>query len=54
MLFAERKVALVGADLKRVTRAARLAGLALVAAARGEERHGGDEDLTPGRNLSAD
>ena len=54
----KKNVALVVTDLIHGSLAARLAGLALVAAASGEEHHhashGGDENLTPGRDLSAD
>jgi hypothetical protein len=55
---APRNVALVVTELIHGALAARLAGLALVAAASGEEHHhashGSDENLTPGRDLSAD
>ena len=47
----KRNFALIVADLKRVALALRPAGLALVAA-RGEEHHRADENLTPGRDLS--
>jgi hypothetical protein len=54
---AKKNVALVVTDLVHAALTARLAGLALVAAS-GEEHHhashGGDENLTPGRDLSAD
>lgn len=55
---AKRNVALVVTDLIHGALAARLAGMALAAAASGEEHHhashGGDENLTAGRDLSAD
>jgi hypothetical protein len=53
----KRNVALVVTDLRRAALAPRLARLALIAAASGEEHpHAsqGDENLTPGRDLSAD
>jgi hypothetical protein len=53
----KKNVALVVTDLIRGALAACLTGLALVAAASAEEHHhashGGDENLTPGRDLSA-
>jgi beta-phosphoglucomutase-like phosphatase (HAD superfamily) len=55
---AKRNVALVVTDLIHGALAARRAGMALAAAASGEEHHhashGGDENLTGGRDLSAD
>jgi hypothetical protein len=54
----KKNVALVVTDLIHAALAARLAGLAVVATARGEEhhhaRHGGDENLTAGGDVSAD
>lgn len=54
----KKNVALVVTDLGHGALTARLAGLALVAAASGEEHHhpsrAGDENLTPGHDLSVD